>query len=387
MTRATRTAEYTGATTLCLYLAFELGSNEWKLGVHDRARGHAASAHGGGGGSAPTASRAADLEAGTHAGGEPDERPAREPGPLAAAGHRRRGRGEDDAPVGWLARARGAAGPVGAGMGARAIPTHADSRVGTRTPARDCPRARRGHRQSPAAAPPARGRAERRVGLCERVLRVATVPEPQGGRGGGGAHADAVPKWRRTSGTRDQQGGKSAHPGIEGAPMRLIGLAVVLSLTLTPLAAVEAQAGKVYQIGFLSLPSAADTPELVAAFRHGLRDLGYEEGKNISIEYRWAEGRDDRLPALAADLVRLKVDVIVASATPPAKAAQGATDRIPTVFIAVADPIGVGLVANLARPGRNITGFTTTHAELCAKRLEFLKTAVPHLTLVAVLLN
>src|SRR5437870_5262367 len=213
MTRATRTAEYTGATTLCLYLAFELGSNEWKLGVHDRARGHAASAHGGGGGSAPTASRAADLEAGTHAGGEPDERPAREPGPLAAAGHRRRGRGEDDAPVGWLARARGAAGPVGAGMGARAIPTHADSRVGTRTPARDCPRARRGHRQSPAAAPPARGRAERRVGLCERVLRVATVPEPQGGRGGGGAHADAVPKWRRTSGTRDQQGGKSAHPG------------------------------------------------------------------------------------------------------------------------------------------------------------------------------
>src|SRR5213593_4890455 len=172
-----------------------------------------ARAHGRGGGSAPAASRAPDLEAGTHAGGEPDERPAREPGPLAAAGYRRRGRGEDGAPVGRLARARGAAGPVGAGMGARAIPAHADSSVSTRTPARDCPRARRGHRQSPAAAPPARGRAERRVGLCERVLRVATVPEPQGGRGGGGAHADAVPKWRRTSGTRDQQGGKSAHPG------------------------------------------------------------------------------------------------------------------------------------------------------------------------------
>src|SRR5256712_854395 len=169
--------------------------------------------------------------------------------------------------------------------------------------------------------------------------------------------------------------------------MRRIGLAVVLTLSvLAPLAA-EAQAGKVYRIGFLGLPSAADTPELVAAFRHRLRDLGYEEGKNISIEYRWAEGRDDRLPALAAELVRLKVDVIVASATPPAKAAQGATDRIPIVFIAVADPIGVGLVANLARPGRNITGFTTTNVELSAKRLEFLKAAVPNLTHVAVLVN
>jgi putative tryptophan/tyrosine transport system substrate-binding protein len=169
--------------------------------------------------------------------------------------------------------------------------------------------------------------------------------------------------------------------------MRLIGLAVVLTLSvLAPLVA-EAQAGKVYRIGFLGLPSAADHSELVAAFRHRLRDLGYEEGKNISMEYRWAEGRDDRLPALAAELVRLKVDVIVASATPPAKAAQGATDRIPIVFTGVADPIGVGLVANLARPGRNITGFTTSNVELSAKRLEFLKAAVPNLTHVAVLVN
>jgi len=122
-------------------------------------------------------------------------------------------------------------------------------------------------------------------------------------------------------------------------------------------------------------------------FRHRLRDLGYEEGRNLSIEYRWAEGRNDRLPALAAELVRLKVDVIVAVATPPAKAAQGATDRIPIVFTGVADPIGVGLVANLARPGRNITGFTTTNVELSAKRLEFLKAAVPNLTHVAVLVN
>src|SRR3989449_228267 len=225
MTRATRTAEYTGATTLCLYLAFELGSNEWKLGfttepgdtprvrtmpARDLARltREIADAKQWFGVKAATPVRSC-----YEAGGEPDERPAREPGPLAAAGYRRRGRGEDGAPVGRLARARGAAGPVGAGMGARAIPAHADSRVATRTPARDCPRARRGHRQSPAAAPPARGRANRRVGLCERVLRVATVPEPQGGRGGGGAHADAVPEWRREPGTRDQQGGESAHPG------------------------------------------------------------------------------------------------------------------------------------------------------------------------------
>jgi ABC-type uncharacterized transport system substrate-binding protein len=170
-------------------------------------------------------------------------------------------------------------------------------------------------------------------------------------------------------------------------PVRRIGLAVVLLLsTLAPLIA-EAQTGKVYRMGFLALPSAAEFAEVVALFRDRLRDLGYEEGKNISIEYRWAEGRDERLPMLAAELVRLKVDVIVAIATPPAKAAQGATDRIPIVFVAVADPIGVGLVANLARPGGNITGFSTSSVELSAKRLELLKAAVPNLTRVAVLVN
>jgi len=169
--------------------------------------------------------------------------------------------------------------------------------------------------------------------------------------------------------------------------MRRIGLAVVLILsTLAPLIA-AAQTGKVYRIGFLALPAAADFAELAAAFRHRLRDLGYEEGKNTSFEYRWAEGRNERLPALAAELVRLKVDVIVAVATPPAMAAQAATDRIPIVFIAVADPIGVGLVANLARPGRNITGFSSSSVELSAKRLELLKVAVPNLTHVAVLVN
>ena len=169
--------------------------------------------------------------------------------------------------------------------------------------------------------------------------------------------------------------------------MRRIGLAVVLTLSVLAPVIAEAQTGKVYRIGFLGLLSGAEFAEVVAVFRHRLRDLGYEEGRNLSIEYRWAEGRNDRLPALAAELVRLKVDVIVAVATPPAKAAQGATDRIPIVFTGVADPIGVGLVANLARPGRNITGFTTTNVELSAKRLEFLKAAVPNLTHVAVLVN
>src|SRR5437667_86316 len=202
MTRATRTAENTGATTLCLYLAFELRSNEWKLGFTTEP------------GATP---RVRTMPARDLARLTREIADAQQWFGLKAATSVRScyeaGRDEDGAPVGRLGRARGAAGPVGAGMGARAIPPHADSRVGAGTPARDCPRARRDHRQGPAAAPPASSRADRCVGLCERVLRVATVPEPQGGRSSSGAHADAVPEWRRAPGTRDQQGGESAHPG------------------------------------------------------------------------------------------------------------------------------------------------------------------------------
>ena len=121
--------------------------------------------------------------------------------------------------------------------------------------------------------------------------------------------------------------------------------------------------------------------------RTGLRQLGYEEGKNIVIHYRWAEGRYDRLPELAAELVKLNVDVIVTHSTPGALAAKQATSTIPIVMAAVGDPVAAGLVASLARPGGNLTGLTFFFAELCAKRVELIKEAIPTLTRVAVFVN
>ena len=121
--------------------------------------------------------------------------------------------------------------------------------------------------------------------------------------------------------------------------------------------------------------------------RTGLRQLGYEEGKNIVIDYRWADGRFERLPELAAELVKLNVDVIVTHSTPGALAAKQATSTIPIVMAAVGDPVAVGLVASLARPGGNLTGLTFFYAELCAKRVELIKEAIPTLTRVAVFVN
>src|SRR5262245_10747977 len=119
----------------------------------------------------------------------------------------------------------------------------------------------------------------------------------------------------------------------------------------------QQQAGKVPRIGFLSLTSPSDRPPLLAAFRQRLRELGRVEGQNVVIDYRYAEDRVDRLPALAAELVRLKVDLIIASAgTQVATAAKNATETIPIVMIAVRDPVGTGLIASLARPGGNGTG-------------------------------
>ena len=120
------------------------------------------------------------------------------------------------------------------------------------------------------------------------------------------------------------------------------------------------------------------------AFRQGLRELGYVEGKNIVIEYRYAEGKFDRLPALAAELVRLKVDVIVTGGPPSARAAKEATSTIPIVMMQVGDPVGSGFVASLARPGGNITGLSALAPELSGKRLELLKEIVPKLSRVAV---
>jgi putative tryptophan/tyrosine transport system substrate-binding protein len=168
--------------------------------------------------------------------------------------------------------------------------------------------------------------------------------------------------------------------------MRLIGLAVVLalSLTLMPLAAEAQQAAKVYRIGFLGLSSATDYARNLEAFRAGLRDLGYEEGRTILIDYRWAQGRVERLPSLAAELVRLNPDVLVTHAT-GVGAAQQATRTIPIVMGVSADPIRQGLVKSLAKPGGNTTGVSSQLVDLSAKRLEVLKEVVPRLRQVAVL--
>src|SRR5262245_27250546 len=150
----------------------------------------------------------------------------------------------------------------------------------------------------------------------------------------------------------------------------------------------QQQAGKVPRIGFLSLTSPSDRPRLFDAFRQGLRGLGWIEGQNIVIDYRYAEDRVDRLPDLAAELVRLKVDLIVSWGTQGVTAAKNATETIPIVMIAVRDPVGIRLIASLARPGGNVTGVSGyAGLEMVAKQLELLKEIVPKIRLVAILSN
>ena len=160
-----------------------------------------------------------------------------------------------------------------------------------------------------------------------------------------------------------------------------------VALLAWPLAADAQQQAKIARIGNLTIGSLG-SPEIrasVDAFRQGLRELGYVEGQNILIEYRAADGKVDRLPGLASELVRLKVDVIVAGATPAARAAQQATTTIPIVAVAMGDPVRDGLVASLARPGGNITGSTFLGPELVPKRMELFKEALPRMSRVAVL--
>ena len=155
-------------------------------------------------------------------------------------------------------------------------------------------------------------------------------------------------------------------------------------LLAKPLPVGAQQAGKVYRIGFV-WDSPAVWPNALEAFRQGLRDLGWVEGKNIVVEYRWAEGRFDRLPSLMDELVRLKVDLIVAPTSIYTGAAKRATSTIPIVFVSHADPIGSGHVASLARPGTNATGLTIIMSETMAKSLELLKATLTALTQVAVI--
>ena len=145
------------------------------------------------------------------------------------------------------------------------------------------------------------------------------------------------------------------------------------------------QPKKIPRIGFLDASTAAGSAVLVDAFRQELRKLGWIEGKNITIEYRFAEQKPERLPELAADLVGLKVDLIVGSSTPSALAAKSATTTIPIVMANAGDPVGAGLVASLARPGGNVTGLSGLNSQLNTKRLEILKDAVPKLALVGLL--
>jgi putative tryptophan/tyrosine transport system substrate-binding protein len=170
----------------------------------------------------------------------------------------------------------------------------------------------------------------------------------------------------------------------------MIGLRLALSIPLllgglfSPVAAEAQQAAKVARIGYLAINLAA-SPHQHEAFRQGLRDLGYVEGRNLVIEYRDAEGKFERLPALAAELVALKVDVILAVSTLAALAAKQATRTIPIVFGGAGDPVASGLVTSLARPGGNVTGLSILAPELVGKCLEQLKQAVPGVSRVAVL--
>jgi len=154
-----------------------------------------------------------------------------------------------------------------------------------------------------------------------------------------------------------------------------------------PVAARAQQPGKIFRIGYLGVSSPSLEPHYVEAFRQKLHDLGHVEGRNIAIDYKWAEGQDDRLPNLASELVSLNPDVIVTTGTPGAIAAMRATKTIPIVMATIGDPVGSGLVASLARPGGNATGFTVLGPELEGKRLELLKQAVPELSRLAILWN
>src|SRR4051794_3452026 len=164
--------------------------------------------------------------------------------------------------------------------------------------------------------------------------------------------------------------------------MTLLGCATAASWPLMA----KAQQAAMPVIGFLSSRTPVDAPYVLRAFRQGLREVGYVEGQNLAIEFRWAEDQNDRLPALAADLVRLDVAVI-ATNSPAAEHAKAATTTIPIVFYLGGDPVSAGLVTSLNRPGGNLTGVTNLNVELGPKRLELLHELVPTATTIVLLVN
>jgi putative ABC transport system substrate-binding protein len=170
---------------------------------------------------------------------------------------------------------------------------------------------------------------------------------------------------------------------VKKTAVTCIAIAVMLQ-TFTVMAQAQ-QPGKIFRIGYLDPSTVSRSADLLETFRQELSKLGWIEGKNLVFDYRFAENKSQRIPELAAELVRLKVDLIVAIVNQPALAAQKATSTIPIVMMNVADPVALGLVASLARPGGNVTGFTALAEELITKRLEVLKDAVPKLDRVGVL--
>jgi putative ABC transport system substrate-binding protein len=171
------------------------------------------------------------------------------------------------------------------------------------------------------------------------------------------------------------------------APRSILTIILTIALLAAPLA-VEAQPARgIHRIGFLGNSTAALEANLVGPFRQGLRELGYVEGQNLVIEYRWAEGKYERFPFLIAELLTLKVEVIVTAGTPASLAVKKATTSVPLVMVAVGDPVATGLVASLARPGGNITGLTSVAEELEGKRLELLREVLPKISHVAVMCN
>jgi putative ABC transport system substrate-binding protein len=164
-------------------------------------------------------------------------------------------------------------------------------------------------------------------------------------------------------------------------------LAASIAVAVAPLAAAAQSPTKVPRVGFFTTGFPASIAHLLEGFKQGLRELGYEEGRNVHLEIRYGETKPEQLPLIAAELVRLKVDVIVAIPNPAVEAVRQATQTIPIVMPIGADPVGVGLVASLARPGGNITGLSAYAPELNGKRLQLLKEAVPRLTGVGLLMS
>jgi ABC-type uncharacterized transport system substrate-binding protein len=168
--------------------------------------------------------------------------------------------------------------------------------------------------------------------------------------------------------------------------LKLVGIvALIVTFAMCGAVAEAQQPTKIPQIGYLTAASRSTIPARIEAFRQGMRELGYVEDKNIVIEWRFGERKEDRLPALAAELVRLKVDVIITAGPQVTRAAREATSTIPIVMAFENDPVGSGHVASLARPGGNITGLSTLSPELSGKQLELLKEVVPRLSRVGVL--